>query len=52
MRNSPTEIDAINGAVVRVGEVLDVPVDINRTLWLLVKAMVAKTAAGDQDRFN
>ena len=52
MRNSPTEIDAINGAVVRVGEALDVPVDINRTLWLLVKAMVAKTAAGDQDRFN
>ncbi len=52
MRNSPTEIDAINGAVVRVGEAVDVPVDINRTLWLLVKAMVAKTAAGDQDRFN
>jgi ketopantoate reductase len=52
MRNSPTEIDAINGAVVRIGEAIDVPVSINRTLWLLVKAMVAKTAAGDKDNFN
>ena len=47
MRNSPTEIDAINGAVVRIGEAIDVPVSINRTLWLLVKAMVAKIATGD-----
>ena len=39
IRNRPTEIDAINGAVVHVGEALNVPVDINRTLWLLVKAL-------------
>ena len=52
IRNSPTEIDAINGAVVRVGEAINVPVDINRTLWLLVKALTAKTAAGEKGRFN
>lgn len=52
IRNSPTEIDAINGAVVRVGEAINVPVDINRTLWLLVKALTAKTATGEKGRFN
>jgi 2-dehydropantoate 2-reductase len=49
MRNSPTEIDAINGAVVRVGEAINVPVEINRTLWLLVKAMIAKSEFAERD---
>ena len=52
IRNSPTEIDAINGAVVRVGEAINVAVDINRTLWLLVKTMTAKNAVGEKGRFN
>ena len=52
IRNSPTEIDAINGAVVRVGEAINVAVDINRTLWLLVKTMTAKNAVGEKGKFN
>lgn len=34
-----TEIDAINGAVVREGERLGVPTPVNRTLTLLIKAL-------------
>jgi 2-dehydropantoate 2-reductase len=52
IRNRPTEIDAINGAVVCVGEAVNVPVDINRTLWLLVKALTGKTPAGEKGSFN
>lgn len=37
-RGAPTEIDAICGAIVSVGEVQGVPVPVNRTLWLLVKS--------------
>lgn len=37
-RGSLTEIDAINGAIVRVGENIGVPTDYNRMMWLLVKA--------------
>jgi len=39
LRGSPTEIDAINGAVVRVAEAVAVPAHINRILWQLVKAL-------------
>jgi len=39
MRNAPTEIDAINGAIATVGRQLGVSCLINRTLWLLVKAL-------------
>ena len=52
IRNRPTEIDAINGAVVRVGEAVNVPVDINHTLWLLVKALTEITAGGEKGSFN
>jgi 2-dehydropantoate 2-reductase len=38
MRGAPTEIDAINGAVVREGERLGVPTPVNATLWRLIKA--------------
>jgi 2-dehydropantoate 2-reductase len=38
-RGAPTEIDAINGEIVRAGEVHSVPTPINRTLWLLVSAL-------------
>jgi 2-dehydropantoate 2-reductase len=39
LRGSPTEIDAISGAIVRAGEAAGLPVPINRTLWNLVKAL-------------
>lgn len=38
-RGSPTEIEAINGAVVRMAESLGIPAPLNRTLYLLVKAL-------------
>lgn len=41
-RGAPTEIDAINGAIVQAGAQTGVPTPINRTLWQLVKAMAAK----------
>jgi len=37
-RGAPTEIDAICGAIVRVGEQLGVPTPVNETIWQLVKA--------------
>ncbi len=39
-RGAPTEIDAICGAIVRAGEQCGLSTPVNRTLWLLVKAMV------------
>jgi 2-dehydropantoate 2-reductase len=39
-RGAPTEIDAICGAVVEAGERCGVPTPVNRTLWLLVGAVV------------
>jgi len=38
-REAPTEIDAINGAVVLLGEEKNIPVPVNRTVWSLVKAI-------------
>lgn len=37
-RGTPTEIDAINGAIVREADRHNVPAPVNRTLWQLVKA--------------
>ncbi len=39
LRGAPTEIDAINGAVVHWGEKKNVPTPINRVMWSLVKAL-------------
>jgi 2-dehydropantoate 2-reductase len=39
VRGAPTEIDAICGAVVASGEACGVCTPVNRTLWLLVKAL-------------
>lgn len=36
LQGRPTEIDAINGAVVRQGDHAGVPTQINRTMWQLV----------------
>jgi 2-dehydropantoate 2-reductase len=45
LRDAPTEIDAICGAVVRVGEQCGVPTPVNRTLWLLVKALTEEVGS-------
>ncbi|MFO7624440.1 MAG: 2-dehydropantoate 2-reductase [Anaerolineales bacterium] len=39
LRGSPTEIDAISGAVVRAAETAGLSVPVNRTLWELVKSL-------------
>jgi 2-dehydropantoate 2-reductase len=39
LRHAPTEIDAICGAIVEAGESCGIPTPINRTLWLLVRAL-------------
>lgn len=39
LRGSPTEIDVINGAIVRQGERLGLPTPVNKMLTLLVKAI-------------
>ena len=38
-RRAPTEIDAINGAIVRLGEQTGIPTPVNQALWLLVRAL-------------
>ena len=39
LRGSETEVDAINGAVVRLGDKYHLPVEFNRAICLMVKAM-------------
>ena len=39
LRGAPTECDAINGAVVREGKRLGIPVPVNEALWLAVTDM-------------
>jgi 2-dehydropantoate 2-reductase len=41
-RGRPSEIDHLNGVVVRKGEALGIPTPVNRTLLALVKALEAK----------
>lgn len=43
-RGKPTEIDFLNGYVVRRGEALGIPVPANRVLWALVKLLETKGA--------
>lgn len=38
LRGAPTEIDAICGAVVAIGDKYDVPTPVNNVLWRLVRA--------------
>lgn len=38
-RGTPTEIDAINGAIIQAGERLGMPTPVNRMLWRLVKSL-------------
>ena len=39
LRGAITEIDEINGAIVRIGEQLSVPTPVNRMLWQLVNSL-------------
>jgi 2-dehydropantoate 2-reductase len=39
LRSAPTEVDAINGAIVRMGERKGVPAPANRAIYSLVKAL-------------
>jgi 2-dehydropantoate 2-reductase len=43
-RGKPTEIDYLNGLIVKRGEALGVPVPANRVLWALVKLLESKQA--------
>jgi len=42
-RGKPTEIDYLNGLIVRRGEALGVPTPANRVLWALVKLLETKS---------
>ena len=42
MRGKPSEIDFLNGYVVRRGEALGVPTPANRALWVMVKLVETK----------
>ncbi len=42
LRGSQTEVDAINGKIVELGEEHGVPVPVNRTIWLLVNSLVER----------
>ena len=47
LRGAPTEVDAINGAVVREGERCGVLTPVNWSLWNLVRAKV-EGSTGEQ----
>ena len=46
MRGKPSEIDHLNGYVVRRGEALGVPTPANRVLWAVVRLVEAPPPAG------
>jgi 2-dehydropantoate 2-reductase len=39
IRGTPTEIEAINGAIIRLGEISGIETPVNRMLWRLVKSI-------------
>ena len=51
--SAPTEIDAICGAVVRVGKQVGVPTPVNRVMWQLVRAVgLEEQSQGWQNSYN
>jgi 2-dehydropantoate 2-reductase len=44
-RGKATEIDYLNGLVVRRGQALGIPTPANRVLWALVKLLERKSAS-------
>jgi 2-dehydropantoate 2-reductase len=49
-RGKPSEIDYLNGHVVRRGEALGVPAPANRVLWALVKLLESRAPSGGDTR--
>lgn len=49
LRGTPTEIDAISGAIVQTGQENNVPTPINHTLWRLVKAVTYQSSNGNRN---
>ncbi len=47
-RGKPTEIDAISGEVCRRGDLHGIDTDLNRLLWLLVRARAGSRAGPEQ----
>jgi 2-dehydropantoate 2-reductase len=47
LRGAPTEIDAICGAIVRLGRQAGVPVPVNEVLWKLVKGLKVESPMSD-----
>ncbi len=43
-RGKPTEIDYLNGLIVRLGQAHNIPTPVNRTLWALVKLLEGRGA--------
>ncbi len=39
LRGAPTEVDVINGAVVRTGEQKKIPTPVNQVVWSLIKSL-------------
>jgi 2-dehydropantoate 2-reductase len=46
LRGAPTEIDAINGAIVSVGDECGIATPMNRMLWLLIRAHAMRGKSG------
>jgi 2-dehydropantoate 2-reductase len=46
LRGAPTEIDAISGAIVAVGDECGIATPLNRTLWLLIRAHAMRGKSG------
>lgn len=42
LRQAPTEVDAINGAILREGMRLGIPTPINKAIWQLMRELVGK----------
>ncbi len=47
LNGRPTEIDAINGAIVQEAEKEGIPTPVNRVLWHLVRGLDSKTRRGN-----
>jgi 2-dehydropantoate 2-reductase len=47
LRGAPTEIDAICGAIVRLGRQAGVPVPVNEVMWKLVKGLKVESPMSD-----
>ncbi len=49
LNGRPTEIDAINGAIVREADKVGIPTPVNRVLWHLVKGLDSRLERGSHE---